>query len=113
MPASMISAPVGSTPKVIGRRMAIVAIGPTPGSTPMRVPIRQPMKQSARFCSDSATERPSPRLLMISDIAPSDVDRGAGHDQDRHRLVEGVAEQPDAERAHQDREDHEFLRAGV
>ena len=35
MPASMISAPVGSSPKVIGSSMAMVAIGPTPGSTPI------------------------------------------------------------------------------
>ena len=40
-----------------------------------------------RFWSERATEKPSPRLLKISDIAPSDVDRGAGDDQDRHRLV--------------------------
>ena len=44
MPASMISAPVGSSPKVIGSSMAMVAIGPTPGSTPISVPTRQPRK---------------------------------------------------------------------
>src|SRR5215213_8111043 len=109
----MISAPTGSSPKVIGSRMAMVAIGPTPGSTPTRVPTRQPRKQSPRFCSVRATEKPSPRLLKISDIAPSDVDRGAGDDQDRHRLVEKIPEQADAERGHDDREEDELLRAGL
>ena len=64
----MISAPVGSMPKVIGSSMVMVAIGPTPGSTPIRVPIRQPRKQSARFLSDSATAMPSARLLKRSAI---------------------------------------------
>ena len=43
----MISAPIGSMPKVIGSSMVMVAIGPTPGSTPISVPIRQPRKHSA------------------------------------------------------------------
>src|SRR5947207_13217894 len=66
MPASMMSAPVGSMPKVIGSSMVMVAIRPTPGSTPIRVPMRQPMKHSARFLSDSATAIPSARLLKRS-----------------------------------------------
>src|SRR5215217_2148532 len=111
MPASMIRAPTGSRPKVIGKRMAMVAIGPTPGSTPISVPTMQPRKHRARFCSERATERPSPRLEMISDIAPSDVDRGAGDDQDRHRLVQRIAEQADAERGYDDREDDKLPRA--
>src|ERR1700704_6040750 len=66
MPASMMSAPVGSMPKVIGSSMVMVAIGPTPGSTPIRVPMRQPRKHNARFLSDSATAIPSARLLNRS-----------------------------------------------
>src|SRR5215217_7315431 len=104
----MIRAPTGSSPKVIGKRMAMVAIGPTPGSTPISVPTMQPRKHRARFWRERATERPSPRLLMISDIAPSDVDRGAGDDRDR--LVQRIAEQADAERGHDDREDDELPR---
>src|SRR5215212_2862867 len=111
MPASMIRAPTGSSPKVIGKRMAMVAIGPTPGSTPISVPTMQPRKHRARFCSERATERPSPRLEMISDIAPSDVDRGAGDDQDRRWWVQRIAEQADAERGHEDREEGELPRA--
>ena len=44
----------------------MVAIGPTPGSTPIRVPTRHPTKHSDRFCSDTATLNPSPRLAIIS-----------------------------------------------
>ena len=49
MPASMISAPIGSNLKVIGSSIAMVATGPTPGSTPISVPTRQPTKQSRMF----------------------------------------------------------------
>src|SRR4249920_758189 len=66
MPASMMSAPVGSMPKVIGSSMVMVAIGPTPGSTPISVPMRQPTKHSARFLSDRATLKPSARLSKRS-----------------------------------------------
>src|SRR6185295_2590532 len=58
MPASMMSAPTGAMPKVIGNSMVMVAIGPTPGNTPIRVPFRQPRKQSQRFFRVSATLRP-------------------------------------------------------
>ena len=58
MPASMISAPTGSSPKVIGSSMAIVAIGPTPGSTPISVPTRQPMKHRMRLIG-TGTQRPA------------------------------------------------------
>jgi hypothetical protein len=59
MPANMISAPTGSSPKVSGNSIAMVAIGPTPGSTPMSVPIRQPRKQRPAFLIEPATLRPS------------------------------------------------------
>jgi len=45
MPASMISAGVGPSPKVKGSSIATVATGPMPGSTPTSVPRKQPMKQ--------------------------------------------------------------------
>ena len=45
MPASMISAVTGSKLKVIGSSMAIVAVGPMPGSTPTSVPSSTPTKQ--------------------------------------------------------------------
>jgi hypothetical protein len=62
MPASMMSAPVGSMLKVSGSSIAMVAMGPTPGSTPTSVPTRQPRKHSPRFWNDSAVENPSVRL---------------------------------------------------
>jgi hypothetical protein len=45
MPASMMRAVTGSKLKVIGSSMAIVAVGPMPGSTPTMVPSRTPTKQ--------------------------------------------------------------------
>src|SRR5690349_11237297 len=68
MPASMMSAPTGSMPKVIGNSMVMVAIGPTPGRTPINVPIKQPRKQSQRFFKVSATARPSARLDIRSNV---------------------------------------------
>ena len=38
MPASMIRAPTGGSPNVIGSSMAMVASGPMPGNTPIKVP---------------------------------------------------------------------------
>src|SRR5436190_24338779 len=66
MPASMISAGAGPSPKVNGSSMATVATGPMPGSTPTRVPRKQPMKQYRRFCQLSATPSPNARLFSVS-----------------------------------------------
>jgi len=41
----MIMAVVGERPKVKGRRMAIVPVGPIPGKTPIKVPTNTPIKQ--------------------------------------------------------------------
>src|SRR5262245_8709722 len=105
MPASMISAPVGSTLNVSGNNIAIVAIGPMPGSTPIKVPTRQPMKASRRFAGDNAVAKPSPRLPTKSNI-----DRASIADQprrERDRKPERKLEQADAksghEHAHHDR----------
>jgi hypothetical protein len=49
MPASMISAVTGSKLNVIGRSIAIVAVGPMPGSTPTSVPSSTPTKHHSRF----------------------------------------------------------------
>ncbi len=43
--ASMIRAVAGPRVKVMGRSMAMVAVGPMPGSTPTSVPSSTPMKQ--------------------------------------------------------------------
>src|SRR3954447_26503925 len=66
MPASMISAPTGGSPKVIGSSMAIVASGPMPGKTPISVPTSAPIKHSPRLIGVTATEKPCPRLPTSS-----------------------------------------------
>ena len=45
IPASMMTAEVGSRLNVTGSRRAIVAAGPRPGSTPIAVPRIAPMAQ--------------------------------------------------------------------
>src|SRR5437764_79613 len=118
MPASMMSAPVGSSPNVIGSRIAMVAMGPTPGSTPMSVPMRQPTKQSRTLTGRGTTpmpgtstgtrlrtvEKPSARLAKRSIRASTQRQDGDGKAE--HHL-----EQHDAERSHRDGEDHRLLPA--
>src|SRR5919108_3570868 len=113
MPASMMSAPTGSTPKVIGRSIVIVAIGPTPGSTPMSVPTRQPMKARKTFCSDSAVENPSARLAKRSVIRRPSEHHDARDDQDGDRQVERVLEEADAERRDHHGEDEDLPEPGL
>src|SRR3954469_6943297 len=88
MPASMMSAPTGGRPKVIGSSIAIVASGPMPGSTPISVPTMAPTKHRKMFIGNGivmfrnaifrstnwkTTPKPSARLLMRSMIgAPSE-----------------------------------------
>src|SRR5882724_4321295 len=67
MPASMISAPTGGRPNVIGSSIATVAMGPMPGSTPTRAPIRH----SRRLIGVKATPKPRARLEKSSAITPS------------------------------------------
>src|ERR1700730_12982242 len=64
MPASMINEDKGSRPKVIGSSIAMVGIGPMPGSTPISVPNMHPTKQKKMFCSDAAAVKPVIRLWM-------------------------------------------------
>src|ERR1700682_1921735 len=71
MPASMIRAPTGGRPKVIGSSIATVAMVPMPGSTPTSVPTRAPIRQSRRLIGEKATPKPSARLEKRSAIAPS------------------------------------------
>src|SRR4029453_251975 len=70
MPASMISAPIGGSPKVTGSSMVMVAIGPMPGSTPISVPTRHPRKHSPRVDRGKATENPSERGGGRARLAP-------------------------------------------
>src|SRR5512139_139311 len=69
MPASMINAPTGGNPNVIGRSMATVATVPMPGSTPTSVPTSAPSKQNPMLYGCTATEKPSARLARSSLMA--------------------------------------------
>src|SRR5258705_10915649 len=71
MPASMISAPTGGRPKVIGSSMATVAMVPMPGSTPTSVPTKAPIRHSSRLIGVKATPKPRARLEKSSAITPS------------------------------------------
>src|SRR3954454_3172673 len=71
MPASMISAPTGGRPKVIGSSIATVAMVPMPGSTPTSVPTSAPIRQSRRLIGVKATPKPRARLEKSSAITPS------------------------------------------
>src|SRR3982750_2202330 len=71
MPASMISAPTGGRPNVIGSSIATVAMVPMPGSTPTSVPTSAPIRQSSRLTGVKATPKPSARLEKSSAITPS------------------------------------------
>src|SRR5436190_5706369 len=71
MPASMISAPTGGRPKVIGSSIATVAMVPMPGSTPTSVPTNAPTRHSRRLIGLNATPKPRARLVKRSAITPS------------------------------------------
>src|ERR1700732_3861893 len=71
MPASMISAPTGRMPKVIGSNIATVAMVPMPGSTPTSVPTSAPIRHKRRLIGESATPKPRARLEKRSAITPS------------------------------------------
>src|SRR3954469_279657 len=66
MPASMMSAATGFRLNVMGSSIAMVAMGPMPGSTPMSVPRITPMKQYRTLSGWTATVKPRTRLLKIS-----------------------------------------------
>ena len=57
----MIRPDTGSRWKVSGSSIAIVAIGPMPGSTPISVPTIAPTNANARLAGVSATPNPSAR----------------------------------------------------
>src|SRR5258705_1265288 len=71
MPASMIKAPTGGRPNVMGSSMATVAMVPMPGRTPTSVPTSAPTRHSRRLIGVNATPKPRARLEKSSAIAPS------------------------------------------
>lgn len=61
MAANMTMAGIGGRVLVKGRRIAMPAVGPTPGRTPTRVPNIQPMNAKNKFCKLKAFEKPCHR----------------------------------------------------
>jgi hypothetical protein len=115
MPASMISAEVGSPIwKVIGRSMAIVAVGPMPGRTPISVPSSTPMKQKPRFWSVEAVAKPSERLSNRSMVGSSGLAKPRAEQPERQ--AEPIDEDGGRESSHQhgdqERGGHAHLRRG-
>src|SRR5215211_7114551 len=99
MPASMISAPTGGSPKVMGSSMAMVATEPMPGRTPINVPTSAPIRQNTRFQGVAATDRPSARLARRSFMSDS---LGSEARPELERQVEQVDEQEDGKGRHDD-----------
>ena len=62
----MIRPDTGSRWKVSGSSIAMVAIGPMPGSTPIKVPTMAPTKAKPRLAGVSATPKPMARLSKNS-----------------------------------------------
>src|SRR3954463_13129024 len=89
MPASMIRAPTGGRPKVIGSSIATVAMVPMPGKTPTSVPTRAPIRHIRRFVGVSATPKPRARFEKSS-ITPSLDQKTRKH---RHRQAEDIGKQ--------------------
>src|SRR3954454_15067298 len=102
MPASMIIAPVGSSLKVSGSSIAIVAEGPRPGSTPMIVPSTTPTTHIINALGVSATWKPciNPVRRSIAGVL------GPGARGQRHveRDLENQVEQQRAADGHRQRD---------
>src|SRR6185503_3162791 len=126
MPASMISAPTGGRPKVIGSSIATVAMVPMPGSTPTNVPTSAPIKHSRMLtgigieapprkagvhCTSwKTTPKPSPRFEKISPIVPS-TDQECR--QQLQRQTERVRKQKGAECRQASADDQRFYPTGL
>src|SRR5438270_10295965 len=127
MPASMISAPTGGRPKVIGSSMATVAMVPIPGSTPTSVPTSAPIRHSRMLigigiekpppshCGDqgvnwNTTWKPSARLEKRSPITPS-LNQKTG--PELHRQPQAVGKEETAERGQANADDDGFLPPGL
>ena len=64
----VIIAGMGARIAVIGKSMAIPAVGPMPGSTPTRVPSMVPISANARFSREKALENPSNKRKKVSNF---------------------------------------------
>src|ERR1700754_3059556 len=122
MPASMISAPTGGRPKVIGSSIATVAMVRMPGSTPTSVPTSAPIRHSNMLAGMgidmpprkagvhdtiwNTTPNPRPRLEKRSPITPSLDHKFRQHLQ---RQTERIGEQQAAEGRQANADDDGFL----
>src|ERR1700709_682230 len=122
MPASMISAPTGGRPNVIGSSMATVAMVPMPGSTPTSVPTSAPIRHSKMLIGTgiekpcihagdqgvnwNTTWKPSARLEKRSPITPS-LNQETG--PELHRQPQSVGKKKAAERGQANADDDGFL----
>src|SRR5262249_4416191 len=68
MPASMINAPTGGRPKVMGSNIAMVATVPMPGRTPTKAPTSAPGRQNRMLYGLAATWKPIQRFARSSDM---------------------------------------------
>src|SRR3981189_557311 len=110
MPASMIRAPTGGWPKVIGSSMATVAMVPMPGSTPTSVPTSAPIRQSRRLIGENATPKPRARLEKRSAITPSLNQKTR---EELQRQPHRIGETQTATDRQADADDHGFLPLGL
>src|SRR3954463_10717226 len=109
MPASMIRAPTGGRPNVIGSSIATVAMVPMPGSTPTSVPTSAPIRHSKRLIGVKATPKPRARLENRSAITPS-----LNHEtrEELQRQPERIGEKQAAADGQADAHDDGFLPLG-
>src|SRR3978361_542413 len=110
MPASMISAPTGGSPNVIGSNMATVAMVPMPGSTPTSVPTRAPIRHSNRLIGVTATPKPRARLEKSPVIAPS---RNQETREELQRQPQRIGEKQTATDRQADADNDGFLPLGL
>src|SRR5439155_8589167 len=105
MPASMISAPTGGRPKVMGSSIAMVATEPTPGSTPTNVPTNAPSRQNRiRIARDLEAHPEVCEEVRHDLLTPESVEARPKLE----RQVEQVDEQQHAKQRHQRRGDRAF-----
>jgi hypothetical protein len=78
----MMMAGTGARTVVSGNRMAMAAVGPSPGSTPTSVPSRAPSAAIMRFAGASAAPKPPASWLKTSTA------RGSGAQPASRRRLE-------------------------
>nr|P70793.1 RecName: Full=Uncharacterized 26.7 kDa protein in TAR-I ttuC' 3'region; AltName: Full=ORFZ3 [Agrobacterium vitis]AAB61629.1 unknown [Agrobacterium vitis] len=103
MPDSMISEVTGEKVKVIGKSMAIVAVGPMPGRTPTSVPSRTPTKHQTMLTGVRAVSKPSERLEIRSIITITSASEDWSEGRQRHGKTD--LKNHETEHGHHERHD--------